>query len=161
MAASHEGAAALYFDDLHVGLTRRSDAHTVTQDDIIAFASVFDAQPFHTDPEAAAAHRLFKGLAASGWHTAALTMRLITAGGGLPLAGGIIGNGIDELRWPRPVRPGDTLTVISEVIELRPPEPGRAAGWVRVRNTTQNQNGEVVQTLVANLTVPRRTPTQG
>jgi acyl dehydratase len=75
---------------------------------------------------------------------------------GPPLAGGIIGNGIDELRWPRPVRPGDTLTLTSEIIELRPPEPGRAIGWVRIRNTTRNQAGEVVMSLVATLSVPRR-----
>ena len=145
----------LHFDDLSIGLAWRSASTTVTEADIIGFARDFDPQPFHTDPAAAASHRLFRGLAASGWHTAALTMRLI-ATGTTAIAGGIIGNGIDELRWPRPVRPGDILSVTSEVTELRPPEPGRGVGWARIRNTTTNQNGEVVQTMIANLSIPRR-----
>ena len=145
----------LHFEDLTVGLSWKAGPVEVTQADIIAFAQSFDPQPFHTDPEAAAAHRLFRGLAASGWHTAALSMRLF-AGGDTILAGGIIGNGIDELRWPRPVRPGDALTLTSEVVELRAPEPGKSVGWARIRNTTTNQNGEVVQSLVATLSVPRR-----
>jgi acyl dehydratase len=147
--------ADLFFDDLALGQTFVSAPLGVSETDIIAFASSFDPQPFHTDPQAAAAHRLFRGLAASGWHTAALSMRLF-ATSGPPIAGGIIGNGIDELRWPRPVRPGDTLTLTSEVIELRPPEPGRTVGWLRMRNTTRNQAGEVVMSLVATLSVPRR-----
>ena len=138
-----------------MGFTWRSAALAVTEGDIIAFARSFDPQPFHTDPAAAAAHRLFKGLAASGWHTAALTMRLFATAETV-IAGGIIGNGIDELRWPRPVRPGDTLTVTSEVVELRSPEPGRATGWARIRNTTTNQNNEIVQSMVASLSIPRR-----
>lgn len=145
----------LYFEDLTVGLSWKAGPVVVSQADIIAFAQSFDPQPFHTDPEAAAAHRLFRGLAASGWHTAALSMRLF-AGGDTILAGGIIGNGIDELRWPRPVRPGDALTLTSEVVELRAPEPGKSVGWARIRNTTTNQNGQVVQSLVATLSVPRR-----
>jgi acyl dehydratase len=145
----------LHFEDLSLGLSWQAGPLEVTQADIIAFAQAFDPQPFHTDPEAAAAHRLFRGLAASGWHTAALSMRLF-AGGETILAGGIIGNGIDELRWPRPVRPGDALTLTSEVMELRAPEPGKSVGWARIRNTTTNQNGEVVQSLVATLSVPRR-----
>lgn len=145
----------LYFEDLSLGMAWRSATTTVTEADIIGFARDFDPQPFHTDPVAAASHRLFRGLAASGWHTAALTMRLF-ASGTTSIAGGIIGNGIDELRWPRPVRPGDTLAVTSEVVELRPPEPGRGVGWARIRNTTANQNGEVVQTMIASLSIPRR-----
>lgn len=145
----------LYFEDLSVGLTWNAGPIAVSQADIIAFAQSFDPQPFHTDPEAAAAHRLFRGLAASGWHTAALSMRLF-AGGETAPAGGIIGNGIDELRWPRPVRPDDALTLTSEVVELRAPEPGKSVGWARIRNTTRNQNGEVVQSLVATLSIPRR-----
>ncbi|MCC6718388.1 MAG: MaoC family dehydratase [Acetobacteraceae bacterium] len=145
----------LYFEDLSLGMAWRSATTTVTEADIIGFARDFDPQPFHTDPVAAASHRLFRGLAASGWHTAALTMRLF-ASGTTSIAGGIIGNGIDELRWPRPVRPGDTLAVTSEVVELRPPEPRRGVGWARIRNTTANQNGEVVQTMIASLSIPRR-----
>ena len=149
----------LHFEDLAVGLTWHSAAVTLTEADIIAFAQAFDPQPFHTDPVAAAAHRLFRGLAASGWHTTALTMRLF-ATAETRIAGGIIGNGIDELRWPRPVRPGDTLSLTSEVVEIRPPEPGRSAGWARIRNTTTNQNGEIVQTMIATLSIPRRPPSQ-
>ena len=150
--------AELYFDDLSVGQTFVSAPLAVSEADIIAFAGSFDPQPFHTDPAFAAAHRLFRGLAASGWHTAAMSMRLFATTANL--AGGIIGNGIDELRWPRPVRPGDTLTLTSEVIELRPPEPGRNVGWLRMRNTTRNQDGEAVMTLIANLSVPRRPATE-
>ena len=94
----------LFFEDLTLGLTWRAGPVSVSQDGIIAFAQSFDPQPFHTDPEAASAHRLFRGLAASGWHTAALSMNLFVSGESV-LAGGIIVNGIDELRWPRPVRP--------------------------------------------------------
>lgn len=146
----------LYFEDLHVGRVMRSASLDVTEAAIIAFAEAFDPQPFHTDPEAAK-NSIFKGLAGSGWHTTALTMRLM-AQGGLPLAGGIIGNGIDELRWPRPLRPGDTLRVESEVVEQRPSASRPSHGWVRMRNTTLNQHDQVVQSMVANLTVPRRLP---
>ena len=149
----------LHFEDLAIGTTWHSAALTVTEADIIAFASAFDPQPFHTDPVAAAAHRLFRGLAASGWHTTAMTMRLF-ATAETTIAGGIIGNGIDELRWPKPVRPGDTLRVTSEVVELRPPAPGRTTGWARIRNTTTNQNDEIVQSMIANLTIPLRPPSQ-
>ncbi len=144
----------LFLEDLSVGLVLRSDDITVTEADIIAFASAFDPQPFHTDP-AAAKNSIFKSLAGSGWHTAALTMRLL-AQGGLPLAGGIIGNGIDELRWPRPMRPGDTLRVESEVVELRPSASRPSHGWAKIRNTTYNQRDQVVQSMIATLTVPRR-----
>lgn len=153
-------ATELFFEDLALGQTWRSASIALDQADIIAFATEYDPQPFHTDPEAAARHRLFRGLAASGWHTAALTMRLF-ATAETRIAGGIIGNGIDELRWPRPVRPGDTLAVTSEVVELRPPEPGRAHGWARIRNITTNQNDEVVQSLVATLSVPCRLGARG
>ena len=149
----------LHFEDLSVGLSWHCGTVTLTEADIIAFAQGFDPQPFHTDPVAAAAHRLFRGLATSGWHTAALTMRLI-ATAETRIAGGIIGNGIDELRWPRPVRSGDTLAVTCEAIELRPPEPGRSAGWARIRNTTTNQNGEIVQSMIATLSIPRRPASQ-
>ncbi len=145
----------LYFEDLALGLTWRAGPVAVSQADIIAFAQQFDPQPFHTDPEAAAAHRLFRGLAASGWHTAAISMRLFATAEHV-IAGGIIGNGIDELRWPRPVRPGDCLALTCEVVELRPPAAGKSVGWARLRNTTTNQNDEPVQSLVASLSVPCR-----
>ncbi len=152
--------ADLYFDDLSLGQAFVSGTLAVSEADIIGFASSFDPQPFHTDPAAAAAHRLFRGLAASGWHTAAMSMRLF-ATSGPRLAGGIIGNGIDELRWPKPVRPGDTLTLTSEVVELRAPEQGRNVGWIRMRNTTRNQDGDVVMSLIATLSVPRRPDSKG
>ena len=122
---------------------------------IKSFAAQFDPQPFHLD-EAAAKDTLFRGLAASGWHTAALTMRLLVDGGA-PIAGGIIGAGTDEMRWPRPVRPGDELRVESEVMEVRPSRSRPHEGLVKLRTTTLNQNDEPVQILVANLLVPRRT----
>ena len=100
---------------------------------------------------------MFRGLAASGWHTAALTMRLLVEGELKP-AGGIIGAGFDEFRWPRPVRPGDELRVESEVLEVRPSKSRPDQGLIKVRTTTLNQNGEPVQILVANLVVPRRPP---
>ena len=132
----------------------RSASLGVTEADIKAFAEKFDPQPFHLDGEAAKA-TMFGGLAASGWHTAAMTMRLLVDGGA-PIAGGIIGAGMDELRWPKPVRPGDELTVESEVLEIRPSRSRPTQGMVKMRTTTLNQNGEPVQVFVGNLVVPRR-----
>ena len=96
-----------YLEDLHVGDRFESDAFEVTEEGIIAFARQFDPQPFHLDVQAAE-QSVFRGLVASGWHTAAMSMRLFVTGG-LKLAGGSVGLGVDELRWPRPVKPGDTL----------------------------------------------------
>ncbi|RVU15147.1 MaoC family dehydratase [Methylobacterium oryzihabitans] len=149
-------APRLYLDDLVPGMVLRSGELTVTAEAIKAFARDFDPQPFHLD-EAAAEGTFFGGLAASGWHTAALTMRLLVEGG-LPLAGGIVGAGMDELRWPRPVRPGDRLRLESEVLEVRPSRSRPNQGLVKARTTTLNQDGEPVQVLVANLVVPRREP---
>ena len=126
----------------------------VERDAIIAFAKEFDPQPFHLD-EQAARDTLFGGLAASGWHTAALTMRLLVESELKP-AGGIVGAGFDEFRWPRPVRPGDELRVESELLEVRPSKSRPEQGIIKVRTTTLNQNGEAVQISVGNLVVPRR-----
>jgi acyl dehydratase len=156
MLSRTEQAAKLHLEDFAVGQIFRSASLRVTEADIQAFAQQFDPQPFHLD-DAAAKTTLFGGLAASGWHTAALTMRLLVDGGA-PIAGGIIGAGTDELRWPRPVRPGDELTVESEVLEIRPSRSRPMQGLVKMRTTTRNQNGEPVQVLVANLLVPRRAP---
>jgi len=144
-----------YLDDLSPGQTFRGEAElTVAEAAIKAFARQFDPQPFHLDDESAKA-TLFGGLAASGWHTAAMTMYLLVTGGP-PLAGGTIGAGMDELRWPKPVRPGDRLRIESEVVEVRPSKSRPSQGFVKMRTTTLNQNGEPVQILLANLLVPRR-----
>lgn len=143
----------LYFDDLSVGQRFTSSSATIGAADIKAFAEVFDPQPFHIDDDDARSS-LFGGLVASGWHTAALTMRL-NANGGLPLAGGIIGAG-GEINWPRPTRPGDTLHVESEVLELAPSRSRPDRGTATMLSRTINQHGEVVQTFKARLIVPRR-----
>jgi acyl dehydratase len=144
---------ALFLEDIHVGQRFSSASHTIDEAQIKAFAAQFDPQPFHTDGEAAKAS-LFGGLAASGWHTAAITMKLLVESG-LPLRGGIIGSG-GEINWPKPTRPGDTLTVVSEIEEVTPSRSRPDRGMIRVRNETRNQHGEIVQTLVAKLVVPRR-----
>jgi acyl dehydratase len=154
MTAQTDAAARLYLEDFAVGQIFRSARLRVEEADIKAFAAQFDPQPFHLDAVAAKA-TMFGGLAASGWHTAALTMRLLVDGGA-PIAGGIIGAGTDELRWPRPVRPGDELRVESEVLDIRPSRSRPQQGLVKMRTTTFNQNGEPVQIMVANLLVPRR-----
>ncbi|MGX7706923.1 MaoC family dehydratase [Methylobacterium sp. Gmos1] len=144
----------LYLDDLAPGQTYGSGETTVTEADIVRFARDFDPQPFHLDAEAAKT-TFFGGLAASGWHTAALTMRLLVDSE-MRLAGGIVGAGMDELRWPKPLRPGDTIRLESEVIEVRPSRSRPSQGLAKVRTTTLNQHGEAVQVLVANLLVVRR-----
>jgi acyl dehydratase len=144
---------SLYLDDLRVGLRATSGTYEMTEARIKAFASEFDPQPFHLD-EAAAQASFFRGLAASGWHTVAVTMRLIVTGG-IPFAAGTIGFGA-EVDWPRPTRPGDILHVESEIIEITPSKSKPNQGLVRVRNTTVNQNGEPVQILNAKLLVFRR-----
>jgi acyl dehydratase len=143
-----------YLEDLAVGQRFGSPTVTVDVERIKSFAGEFDPQPFHLD-ETAAKDTFFAGLAASGWHTAALTMRLLVDGEFKP-AGGIIGAGVEELRWPRPTRPGDVLHVESEILEIRPSKSRPEIGLVKIRNTTLNQNGEPVQVFVANLLVPRR-----
>ena len=143
-----------YLEDFAVGQTFGSGRLRVEAGRIKSFAAEFDPQPFHLD-EARARDTVFRGLAASGWHTAALTMRLLVESEFRP-AGGIVGAGFDEFRWPRPVRPGDELHVESEVLEVRPSKSRPDQGLVRVRTTTLNQNGEAVQVQVGNLIVPRR-----
>ena len=130
----------------------------VDKEQIKRFASDFDPQPFHLD-EKAAQETMFRGLAASGWHTAAVTMRLLV-GSELKPAGGIVGAGFDEFRWPRPVRPGDELRLESEVLEVRLSRSRPNQGRIKVRTTTLNQNNDPVQILIANLVVIRR-PTDG
>jgi acyl dehydratase len=126
----------------------------VEKDRITAFAAEFDLQPFHLD-EVAATGTIFGGLAASGWHTAALTMCLLVDGELKP-AGGIVELGFDEFHWPRPARRGDELHSKSEILEIQPSKSRPDQGRIKVRTTTFNQNGEVVQDQVGNLLVLRK-----
>ena len=143
-----------YLEDFAVGQTFGSGRVRVDKERIKTFAAEFDPQPFHLD-EKAARDTIFRGLAASGAHTAALTMRLLVESELNP-TGGIISAGFDELRWPLPVRPGNELHVESEVLEVRRSKSHPTRGLIRVRITTLNQNGEAVQVVVGNLIVPRR-----
>ena len=146
------GIAPLYLEDLQVGQRFVSGTHRIDEAQVRAFAGQFDPQPFHLDAEAAKA-TLFEGLVASGWHTAAITMRLLVESG-LPLVGGLIGAG-GEITWPNPTRPGDVLQVESEVLELRPSRSRPDRGSATVRSETRNQRGDTVQVFVARLVVPR------
>jgi acyl dehydratase len=143
----------LYLEDLSVGQRFLSGIHALDERQVVAFASQFDPQPFHTDP-AAAKNTFFGGLVASGWHTAAITMRLLVTSG-LPVAGGMIGAGAD-VSWPQPTFPDDVLQVETEVTEIRPSRSRPDRGVVTTRSETRNQRGEVVQVLVSTLIVPRR-----
>jgi acyl dehydratase len=143
-----------YFEDLSAGQKFLSPAPLrVDAAAIVTFAAEFDPQPFHLD-EAAARHSIFKGLAASGWHTAAMTMRLVVASDFRP-AGGIIGVG-GELNWLKPVRPGDELSIEVEIVEMRTSRSRPGQGLVKLRITTSNQHGEAVQTFAPTLFVDRR-----
>jgi acyl dehydratase len=137
----------LYLEDLRVGQRFTSGTYRMDEDRIKAFAAEFDPQPFHLD-EAAAQASVFRGLAASGWHTAAVAMRLLVDG--LPFAHGIIGVG-GEIAWPRPTRPGDTLQVQSEILEIVPSRSKPNQAFVTVKNTTVNQNGEPVYVFTVKL----------
>ena len=144
----------LYLEDFAVGQKYTSGRLRVETEAIKEFAAAFDPQPFHLDEQAAAAS-FFQGLAASGWHTAALTMRLLVDGDLRP-AGGIIGAWADELKWPRAVRPGDELQAEAEVLAVRPSGSRPGQGFVKFRVTTANGRGEPVQIAVMNLLVPAR-----
>jgi acyl dehydratase len=142
-----------YFEDFAVGQKFASGRRCVAAEEITAFAAEYDPQPFHLN-EAAAKESMFGGLAASGWHTAAMTMGLVVPSEFRP-AGGIVGFG-GELVWTKPVRPGDELRVESEIVELRPSRSRPDQGLVTVRVTTFNQHGEAVQTFTPTLLVQRR-----
>jgi acyl dehydratase len=142
-----------YFDDLKVGDRFKSESLTVTEKQLIEFAHKFDPQMFHLNRKAAE-RTIFKGLIASGWHTAAITMRLFVRT--LNFAEGAIGLGVDELRWPNVVRPGDVLTVETEIVDMRPSRSRPGYGIIRLRNVTTNQRAEVVQTMLASAMLPRR-----
>ena len=144
---------ALYLDDLRVGQRFVIGTHVVDEEQIRAFAAQFDPQPFHLDAETAKT-TVFGGLVASGWHTAAVTMRLLVQSG-RPLVGGIVGAGA-EITWSSPVRPGAVLHVESEILEVRPSRSRPDHGGIKVRSETRDQLGEIVQVLVATLVVPRK-----
>lgn len=143
----------LYLEDLYVGQRFESWKHLVTAEEIKKFAAEFDPQPFHLDAAAAKAS-LFGGLVASGWHTGALTMRMLVEGAA-PIANGVIGAGV-EMSWPRPTYPGDELQVVSEVMEITPSRSKPDRGMVLLKSETSNQRGEVVLALTSKLVVPRR-----
>jgi acyl dehydratase len=142
----------LYLDDLHVGQRFVGGSQRVEADAIKQFARQFDPQPFHLGEEGGR-QSMFGGLVASGWHTGAISMRLMVEA--VPIAGGLIGAS-GEIRWTKPVRPGDTLHVESEIVEVRPSRSHPERGLVAVRSETRNQAGELVEILVAHLVVPRR-----
>lgn len=142
-----------YLEDVAVRQIFRSGPWRIDTERIMSVAAAFDPPRFHLD-EAAARDTLFRGLAASGWHTAAVTMRLLVESDLTP-AGGLVGTGFDECRWPRPVRPGHELRVESEVLEVRPSRSRPNQGLIKVRTTTLNQDGEAVQIAVGTLVVPR------
>lgn len=146
-------STANYFENFQPAMTFRSHSIEVDVAAIVRFAREFDPQPFHLDPQAGAAS-FFGAQVASGWHTAALTMRLLVESG-LAIAGGLIGAG-GEIKWPAVLRPGDTIHVETEVIATRPLRSRADMGMITIRSRTVNQTGAVVQELTANLFVPRR-----
>ena len=148
---NNEGSG-MYLDDVEVGQIFKSESYVMEVGRIKEFACEFDPQPFHID-ESAAKESVFRGLAASGWHTAAVAMWLLTRSG-LRFADGILGLGA-EVSWPRPTRPGDILQMDTEIVEIRPSQSKPERGIVTIRSTMLNQNGETVYLLKAKLLVPR------
>lgn len=145
-------AESIYLDDLAVGSVYTSSQHPLDAEQIREFARCFDPQPFHLD-EDAARDTFFAGLAASGWHTAAITMKLLVES--LPLAGGVVGAG-SEITWPRPTRPEDVLHVVSTIMDIAPSRSRPDRGIVTVQSDTLNQHGELCQRSVARLLAFRR-----
>ena len=143
----------IHLEDLQVGQEFLSGEHHLDAEQIIAYARQFDPQPFHLDEEAAR-QTFFRGLAASGWHTMSITMKLMVQS--MPFANGIIGAG-GEISWPQPTRPGDILRVSSTIRDIRPSRSRPDRGMVQTRSLTLNQTHEVLQELTANLLVFRRT----
>jgi acyl dehydratase len=142
-----------YFDDLKAGDRFESETYAVTKAEIIGFARKWDPQSFHLDPDRAK-QSIFEGLVASGWHIAAITMRLFVQT--LNFAEGAIGLGVDELRWPNAVRPGDVLRVETEIVDLRLSKSKPDYGIIRICNITKNQRDEIVQSMFASAMVRRR-----
>ena len=143
-----------YFEDVNIGETFCTEPFLITEHAIIAFAREFDVQPFHLE-RAAADASVFGGLAASGWHTAAIAMRLFTTGP-LQFVGGAVGLGVDELRWPIAVRGGDRVRLTTEILDARASRSKPEQGILRIRNVLTNQNDETVLSYTANAMVGRR-----
>ena len=143
---------SVYLDDLAIGMKFRSGEHAMDEEQIISFARQFDPQVFHLDAEAAK-DTFFQGLAASGWHTAAITMKLLV--GRLEFSQGIIGAG-GQMDWPRPTRPNDVLHVVSTILDIQPSRSRADRGIVTVESLTMNQDGELCQRLTAKLIAFRR-----
>lgn len=143
-----------YLDDLKPGDTFESPGLLVTAEMMIAFARDFDPQPFHTDPEAAKAS-FFGTLIGSGWHTAALTMRLLTESG-MEIAHGLIGAGVEDIRWPSALLPGETIHVRVEILSARASAKRPAIGIVRAKISTLRADGSPAQVMTASLVVPVR-----
>ena len=146
--------SGLYLEDYAVGQRFTSASRTVDAEAITTFARQYDPQPFHLD-DAAARATIFGGLAASGWHTAVITIGLLLESDFVP-ASGIVGAGFDEFRWPQPVRPGDTLHAECEILEVRESKSRPGQGLIKVQTTTRNQKGEAVLFFIGNLMVPCR-----
>jgi acyl dehydratase len=146
------GEGRLYLEDLHIGQRFVSDPHRLDAEQIKQFAAEFDPQPFHLDEEAAKSS-LFGGLAASGWHTAALTMRMLVES--VPLADGLVGAEL-QLAWPKPTRPGMTLHVVSEVVDIVPSRSKPHMAMVTLRNETRNEDGDVLQLFTVKMPVFKR-----
>jgi acyl dehydratase len=147
----------MFWEDLQPGQKFGTAEYTMTAEEIIAFAQRYDPQPFHTDP-AAAPTSFFGEHVASGWHTASVSMRLMVQGE-MQVAGGVVGHVMEELRFPRPVRPGDRLRVVQEVVQKSDLPTRPTHGRLKLRCRTFNQNGKLVQDMTAHLIIQRRTPT--
>nr|WP_283938566.1 MaoC family dehydratase [Sphingomonas alba] len=145
----------LYLEDLHVGQRFESAPHHIDSEQIVAFAKEFDPQPFHLSEEGARG-TLFGSLAASGWHTAALTMRMLVES--TPFADGLVGAQL-ELAWPKPTRPGMTLRVFSEITDIKPSRSKPNMAMVAMRNETRDQEGEAVQVFTVKMPVFKRPQT--
>ena len=145
----------IYFEDLVVGVDREFGTYEVTREEVLEFARKYDPQPFHLSDEAAAKTH-FGRLAASGWHTAAMTMAVIARRVIADEQAGLGSPGIDELRWKKPVYPGDTLHVFGRILEKTPSRSRPEMGSFRAQNTVKNQDGEVVMTFISIVLMRRR-----
>lgn len=145
-----------YLEDFKVGDIDRFGSYVMSKDDVIAYAKQFDPQPFHLDDEAGAAHPLFKGLTASGWHTGAATMRMLVDRNSEVEVAALGSPGIEQISWPTPTYPGDTLSVQVEVLEVRPSKSRPEIGFVKNRTTTLNQNGKEVMIFTASVILKKR-----